>query len=129
MELEGWTLGALDRRPSLEVGGQHHGRHGAHCAVRTRAEEHPPGTALRMLGRRQRRYPSLQALVTSTHQWKLDDRRRSPFVLLTARRRPTTKSRHPTSSPNLEAHVVWRPIVTGPAWRSVLRARFVMAFL
>jgi hypothetical protein len=82
-----------------------------------------------MLGRRQRHYPSLQALVTSTHQRKLDDRRRSPFVLLTARRRPTTKSRHPTSSPNLEAHVVWRPIMTGLARRSVLRVRFVMAFL
>jgi hypothetical protein len=47
MELEGWTPRALDRRPSLEVGGRHRGRHGAHCAVRTRAEEQPPGTALR----------------------------------------------------------------------------------
>jgi hypothetical protein len=58
-----------------------------------------------MLGRRQRHYPSLEALVTSTHQQKLDDWHRPPFVLLTARRRPTTKSRHLTSSPNLEAHV------------------------
>jgi hypothetical protein len=33
-----------------------------------------------------------------------------PSVLLTARRRPTAKSSHPTSSPNLEAHVGFVPL-------------------
>jgi hypothetical protein len=56
-----------------------------------------------MLGQRRTRYLSLQAFVTSLHQRKLDDRRSPPFVLLTARRRHTAKSPHPTSSPNLEA--------------------------
>jgi hypothetical protein len=63
-----------------------------------------------MLGRRRRRYPSLQAFVTSLHQRRQDDRRGPPFFPLTARRRPTTKSHLPTSSPDLEAHVGFGPL-------------------
>jgi hypothetical protein len=63
-----------------------------------------------LLGRRRRRYPSLQAFVNSLHQRRQEDRRGSPFALFTARRRSTTKSLHPTSSPDLEAHVGFGPL-------------------
>jgi hypothetical protein len=53
----------------------------------------------------------------------------TPFVLFTARQRPTMKSPHPASSALPGGLSGMRPIVTGPARRSVLRARFVMAFL
>jgi hypothetical protein len=82
-----------------------------------------------MLGRRRRRYPSLQAFVNSLHQQRQDDRRGPPFALFTARLRPTTKSFHPTSSVLHGGTSGTRPIVTGLARRSVLRARSVMAFL
>jgi hypothetical protein len=58
-----------------------------------------------MLGRRRRRYPSLQPLSISLHQWKQNDRRGPPFVFYTTRRRPTKTSPRPMSSPDLEAHV------------------------
>jgi hypothetical protein len=74
-----------------------------------------------MLGRRRRRYPSLQAFVNSLHQWRQDDRRGPPFVLFTARRRPTTKSFHPTVSVLPGGPRGIRPIVTGPARIGVLR--------
>jgi hypothetical protein len=65
----------------------------------------------------------------SLHQQRRNDRRCPPFVLYTARRRPTTRS--PPSyvliQPGGPRGI--RPIITGPARRSVLRARFVMAFL
>jgi hypothetical protein len=51
-----------------------------------------------MLGRRRRRYPSLQAFVNSLHRRRQEDRRGPLFVLFTARRWPTTKSLHPASS-------------------------------
>jgi hypothetical protein len=58
-----------------------------------------------MLGRRRRRYPSLQPSSISLHQRRQNDRRGPPFVLYTTRRRPMTTSPHPTSSPDLEAHL------------------------
>jgi hypothetical protein len=60
-------------------------------------------TGTTVLGRRRRRYPSLQAFVTSPHQRRQDDRRGPPFVLLIARRRPTTKLSIP------RPHPTWRP--------------------
>jgi hypothetical protein len=72
--------------------------------------EHYSITERDMLGRRRRRYPSLQAFVNSLHQRRQDNRSGPPFVLFTARRRPTTKSLHPTSSPDLEAHVGFGPL-------------------
>jgi hypothetical protein len=63
-----------------------------------------------MLGRRRRRYPSLQAFVNSLLQRRQEDRRGPPFALFTARRRPTTKSLHLTSPPDLEAHVGFDPL-------------------
>ena len=79
-----------------------------------------------MLGRRRRRYPSLEAFVALLQQRRQDDRRGPPFTLFTARQRPTTKSLHPTSSPDLEAHVGFGPLykprtekrVTGPICNS-----------
>jgi hypothetical protein len=63
-----------------------------------------------MLGRRQRRYPSLQPSSTSLHQRRQNDRRGPPFVLYTTRRRPTTTLPRPTTSPDLEAHVGFGPL-------------------
>jgi hypothetical protein len=53
---------------------------------------------------------SLQAFVNSLHQLRQDDQRGPHFALFTARRRPTTKSLHPTSSLDLEAHVGFDPL-------------------
>jgi hypothetical protein len=58
-----------------------------------------------MLGRRRRRYPSLQPSSISLHQQRQNDQRGPPFGLYTTRRRPTMTLPHPTSSPDLEAHV------------------------
>jgi hypothetical protein len=70
-------------------------------------------TKEQLLGRRRRRYTSLQAFVTSPHQRKHDDGVAHPPSSSPQggglRRRPTTKSSHPTSSPDLEAHVGFRP--------------------
>jgi hypothetical protein len=58
-----------------------------------------------MLGRRRRRYPLLQDFATSLNQRRQDDRCGPPFVLLTARRRPTTKSLS-----ILRLQPFWRPV-------------------
>jgi hypothetical protein len=67
-----------------------------------------------MLGHRRRRYPSLQAFATSLHHRRQDDGMSHPPSSSPQdeglRRRPTTKSSHPVSSPNLEAHVGFGPL-------------------
>jgi hypothetical protein len=63
-----------------------------------------------MLGRRQRRYPPLQPSSISLHQRKHNDRQGPPFVVYTTRRKPTTTSPRPMSSPDLEAHVGFGPL-------------------
>jgi hypothetical protein len=82
-----------------------------------------------MLGRRRRRYPSLQAFVN--------------LAAPTEAKRPAGSTLRPLHCKTkaydevAPSHVLTqpggprgiRPIVTGPARRSVLRARFVMAFL
>jgi hypothetical protein len=82
-----------------------------------------------MLGRRRRHYPSLEAFANLVVPTEAKRRRFPPFVHYTARRRPTTRS--PTSHVLVkhEGPRGIRPIVTGPAWLSALRARFVIAFL
>jgi hypothetical protein len=82
-----------------------------------------------MLGRRRRHYPSLQAFVN--------------LVAPTEAKRPAGSTLRPIHYKTkaydevAPSHVLTqpggprgiRPIVTGPAWRSVLQARLVMAFL
>jgi hypothetical protein len=63
-----------------------------------------------VLGRRRRRYPSLQPSSVSLHQRRQNDRRGPPFVLYTTRRRPTMTSLRPTSSLDLDAHVGFSPL-------------------
>jgi hypothetical protein len=63
-----------------------------------------------MLGRRRRRHPSLQPPSISLHQRKQNDWRGPPFIFYTTRQRPTTTSPHPTSSPDLEAHLRFSPL-------------------
>jgi hypothetical protein len=63
-----------------------------------------------LLGRRRRRYPSLQPSSISLHQRKRNDQRGPPFDFYTTRRRPTTTSPRPTSSLDLEAHVGFGPL-------------------
>jgi hypothetical protein len=63
-----------------------------------------------LLGRRRRRYPSLQPSSISLHQRKQNDRRGPPFVFYTTRQRSTLTSPRPTSSPDLEAHVGFGPL-------------------
>jgi hypothetical protein len=63
-----------------------------------------------LLGRRRRRYPSLQPSSISLRQRKLNKRQGTPFVFYTTRRRPTTTSPRPTSSLDLEAHVGFGPL-------------------
>jgi hypothetical protein len=63
-----------------------------------------------MLGRRRRRYPSLQPLSISLHQRRKNDRRGPPFALYTTIRRPTTTSPRLTSSPDREPHVGFVPL-------------------
>jgi hypothetical protein len=46
----------------------------------------------------------------SLHQRRQNNRREPPFVLYATRRRPTTRSPRPTSSPNLEAHMGFGPL-------------------
>jgi hypothetical protein len=75
-----------------------------------------------MLGQRRRHYPSLQAFANSQHQQRQNNWRGPPFVLFTARRRPTTKSLHPVSSVLPGGPRGIRPVVTGPARTGVLRA-------
>jgi hypothetical protein len=58
-----------------------------------------------MLGRSQRRHPSLDVfanLAAPTEARRLAD---LPFVPRVAGRRPTTRSSHPATSSNMEAHV------------------------
>jgi hypothetical protein len=86
-----------------------------------------------MLGRRRRRYPSLQAFATSLHHRRQDGGMDHPPSSSPQdeglQRSPTTKS---SSSCVLTQpggpRGIW-PIVTGPTRRSVLRAWFVIAFL
>lgn len=66
--------------------------------------------AMHLLGRRRIHYPSLKPSSISLHQRKQNDRRGPPFVFYTTRRRPTTTSPRPTSSPDLEAHVGFGPL-------------------
>jgi hypothetical protein len=80
-----------------------------------------------MLGRRRRRYPSLDAFAN--------------LAAPTEAKRPAGSTLRPlrckTKAYDEVAHVLVehevprgiRTIVTGPAWQSVLRAQFVMAFL
>jgi hypothetical protein len=62
-----------------------------------------------MLGRRQRRHPSLEAFaavagLTET-KWA-----GTPFALFGTRRRPATASSHSAASPSSEAHVRSSPL-------------------
>jgi hypothetical protein len=65
----------------------------------------------------------------SLHQRRRNDRRVPPFVHYAARRRPTTRSPPSRVLVEHEGPRGIRPNVTGPARLSVLRARFVRAFL
>jgi hypothetical protein len=100
--------------PAL-VGGGEEGREQSHCrcaGCSSQGQTCEGGGQL--LGRRRRRYPSLQAFVTSLHQRRQDDGVAHPPSSSLQdeglRRRPTTKSSHPTSPPNLEAHVGFSPL-------------------
>jgi hypothetical protein len=78
-----------------------------------------------MLGRRRRRYPSLDAFVASLHQ-----RRPRPSILPLSSRlqdegKTPTKS-HVLIAPGGPCGI--RPTVTGPARVSVLRASYVIVF-
>jgi hypothetical protein len=65
----------------------------------------------------------------SLHQWRRNDRQIPPFVHYAARQRPTTRSPPSRVLVEHEGPRGIQPIVTGPVRLSVLRARFVRAFL
>jgi hypothetical protein len=82
-----------------------------------------------MLGRRRRRYPSLQAFVNLAAPTEAKQPARSTLRPLHCKTKaydgvaPSLVLTQPGGPRGIQ------PIVTGPARRSVLRARFVMAFL
>jgi hypothetical protein len=81
-----------------------------------------------MLGRRQRRYPSLDAF---TDLAAPTEAKRPAFSTLRPTRRKTKAYDEVAPSRILVQHEGprgIRPIVTGPTWLSVLRARFVEVF-
>ena len=82
-----------------------------------------------MLGRRRRRYPSLQPSSISLRQQEAERTARSTLRLLHYKTKAydDVAPSHVLTRPG-GTHGI-RPIVIGPARRSVLRARFVMAFL
>jgi hypothetical protein len=83
-----------------------------------------------MLGRRQRRYPSLEAFVASLHQRTRDEWRGCPSSSpLQDEGQTPTKSAGPTSliSPGGPRGI--QPTAMGPAWTDRLRASSVIAFL
>jgi hypothetical protein len=63
-----------------------------------------------MLGRRRRRYPSLDAFAKLASPRRQSDRRFPPFVHYTARRRPTMRSPRHAPSFNPEAHGEFDPL-------------------
>jgi hypothetical protein len=82
-----------------------------------------------MLGRRRRRYPSLQAFVdlaAPTEAKRPAESTLRPLHCKTKAYDGVAPS-HALTQPGGPCRI--RPIVTGPARRSVLRAQFVMAFL
>jgi hypothetical protein len=82
-----------------------------------------------MLGRRRRRYPSLDAFADLAAP---TEAKRPAVSTLRPTRRKTKAHDEVAPSPVLVQHEGprgIRPIVTGPARMSVLRARFVKAFL
>jgi hypothetical protein len=82
-----------------------------------------------MLGRRRRRYPSLQAFVNlaaPTEAKRLAGSTLRPLHYKTKAYDDVAPS-HVLTRPGGPRGI--RPIVIGPTRRSVLRARFVMAFL
>jgi hypothetical protein len=82
-----------------------------------------------MLGRRRRRYPSLQPSSISLHQQEAERPARSTLCLLHYKTKAydNVAPSHVLTRPGGPRGI--RPIVTGPARRSVLRARFVISFL
>jgi hypothetical protein len=82
-----------------------------------------------VLGRRRRRYPSLQPLSISLRQQEAERPARSTLRLLHYKMKAydDIAPSHVLTRPRGPRGI--RPIVTGPARRSVLRARFVIAFL
>ena len=82
-----------------------------------------------MLGRRRRRYPSLQAFVNLAAPTEAKRPAGSTLrpVLWKTQAYDEVAPSHVLTQPGGPRGI--RPIVTGPARRSVLRARFVMAFL
>jgi hypothetical protein len=82
-----------------------------------------------MLGRRRRRYPSLQPSSISLRQQEAERPARSTLHLLHYKTKAydNVAPSHVVTRPRGPCGI--RPIVTGPARRSVLRARFIIAFL
>jgi hypothetical protein len=58
-----------------------------------------------LLGRRQRRHPSLDAFAVIAGPMETRQRAGSPFVPYVAGRRPVMRSSHPATSSSMEAHV------------------------
>jgi hypothetical protein len=81
-----------------------------------------------MLGRRQRRHPSLEAfaVVAGLTETK---RTGTPFACHDIRRRPATRSSHRAASSSSEDHVCSGPSQRALRGRCALRASFVKAFL
>jgi hypothetical protein len=83
-----------------------------------------------MLGRRRRRYPSLEAFIASLHQRTRDDWCGCPSSsLLKDEGQNPTKSAGPASLILPGGPRGIRPTATGPAWTVRLRASSVIAFL
>jgi hypothetical protein len=82
-----------------------------------------------MLGRRRRRYPSLQPSPILLRQQEAEQPTRSTLRLLHHKTKAYSDvaPSHVLTRPGGPRGI--RPIVTGPARGSVLRARFVIAFL
>jgi hypothetical protein len=82
-----------------------------------------------MLGRRRRRYPSLQAFVnlTTPTEAKLPAGSTLRPLHYKTKAYDEVAPSHVLTQPGGPRRI--RPIVTGPAQRSVLRARLVIAFL
>jgi hypothetical protein len=82
-----------------------------------------------MLGRRRRRYPSLQSFVDLAAPTEAKRPAKSTLRPLHCKTKAYDEvaPSHALSKPRGPRRI--QPIVTGPARRSVLRAQFVMAFL
>jgi hypothetical protein len=82
-----------------------------------------------MLGRRRRRYPSLQAFINLAAPTEAKRPARPALLFLHYKKKAYDEVAPSLVLTQLGGPRGIRPIVTGPEWRSVLRARFVMAFL